>query len=95
MKHPLPLHGPCVLVKEESEYSILYCPQLQTELAMADSSTSNKKRRLDGDHSALKFNGAARFHSKFKSTWLRKWPCIVVPQYLLTRILNCDAQFKV
>ena len=50
--------GPCVLVKDKSEYSILYCPQLQTELDYGRKFNPKQERRLDGD-GARKFDGAA------------------------------------
>ena len=45
-------------------------------MAETSSGSCRKKAKVDSS-SARKFDGAARFKSKFQPTWSKKWPCII------------------
>ena len=66
-------------------------------MAETSSGSSQKKAKVDdylasSSASSRKFDGAARFKSKFQPSWSKKWPCIIAVPRSLTefRCTVCD-----
>ncbi|CAB4014377.1 C-C motif chemokine 21 [Paramuricea clavata] len=66
-------------------------------MAETSSDCGRKKAKVDGSldgssASSRKFDGAARFKSKFQPSWSKKWPCIIAVPRSPTefRCMVCD-----